>query len=284
MTARLLSMLTCVICLTGALSSVAADEVEPRVVSQSKLFYQPNRMGAGVKVVHSGDDVVVRPTAWALSAKLDVDAILSTSEGQVRIPAGAILPSVTFSGISGSAEVSGFCTAERKSVADKSTGSIWASLQTKLIRSLEDGRKCIVDTDGDGQADVGFLLNDGSKEDRIPKSIRSVNLNVAKLRERNEGSSITIKLVRVSRPTFAIYIYDEGKQKQFSNLQSTGVFEESWQEAPKGAQFPVDMVVFGAKLKLIASDKKAKTVTIEMIENDEYREVPTFWVEAIWPY
>lgn len=273
--APFLKIAACFLILGGTLGSVSADQVVPKVVSETGLFYQPNRMGAGIRVIRFSDNVVDRPTVWGLSAKLDADAVLTTSEGADKIPAGSILPEVKFMGIGGAlGEVTGFCTPVRKNVADSVRGGLFASLQLKIQRSLEDGRKCVVDLDGDGLAEMGFLLDDGNDRDRVPHKINPVQLNIAKMREREPGNRVVISVYRTKKPAFSVHIFEQDKQRVFGTINSDGISEESVQAVPKGAQFPVDMVVFGAKLRVISSNAKERTVTVETFENQEYRSVP----------
>jgi len=216
---------------------------------------------------------------WSVSARPEVDVTLEGTAGPVTIAAGTLLPAVELFGVRGmKGHPTGYCTAERKTIPDE-TPSPLGGLLFKIERSLEDGRACILDTNADGMADQGFLIDKGSASDRMPRPIKPVALNVASLRERETGNRVTIEVFGSSRPGFLIAIKDQGRSRHFDTINADGVIDESIQKVPKGATYPYDMVVYGAKLRILAVDLKARTITIETVINETLRTVPTYLIQ-----
>ena len=238
----------------------------PKVLEQATLYYQPNKMGAGVKTVRRGENIIVRPTVWDLSAKVGSSVSIKTSEGMVVIPEGTILPAVKIYNLSGySGVATAFCTVERKSVPDRQP-SPWGNLLAKIEHSMEDGRKCLLDSDGDGLAELGFLLDDGQPSDRLPSSITPVALNVAEMRERESGNSVEISVVRIKRPGFFISISEQGKGRLFEKIYTDRGVDMRWQDAPRDAALPLDMDVYGARIRILESNDADHTLKVELVD------------------
>lgn len=274
--APLSKQITLAITLLGLFSIGTATATEPEAVnekpkpkSQAGLFYRAGNVKAGIRTFGPGDIIVKQPTLWGLSAKLTIPATINLDGEALFIPDGAVLPAVTIVGIpNATGEIIAFCTQAEK--ADKVlTTSVFGVLGAKIADSLSDGQKCLLDSDGDGKADQGFLLNDGKRQDRLPQPISPVPLNIAELREAGFDYAVTIELVKSKKPTFQINILHDGKFKQFNTINTAlGSYSKS-SSIPKKSPLPQELNVFGTKFRVLAFNAETREATLEFAEADE---------------
>jgi hypothetical protein len=269
------------ITLLGLFSIGTATATEPEAVnekpkpkSQAGLFYRAGNVKAGIRTFGPGDLIVRQPTLWGLSAKLTMPATIKLDSESLFVPDGVVLPAVKIIGLpNATGETIAFCTEAKK--ADKLlTTSAFGIFGAKIADSLTDGQKCLLDSDGDGNADQGFLLNDGKREDRLPRPISPVPLNIAELREPGLGYAVIIQLVKSKKPTFEIDILHDGNFKQFHTIDTTlGSFSKRISISKK-VSLPQDLNVFGTKFRVQAFNAETGEVTLEFAEADEARLMP----------
>lgn len=252
------------LCLAAAHGQALAVD-KPKLDGETRRFYFPNAIEAGSKTVQPGDEILRRPVVWAFSAQLDAPVALQTADGPVMIDGATILPVVKISGLPGeSGEVLAYCTAAPR-FKPKTTGFLFGSLGAKAIRSMSDGRKCLYDKDGDGAAEFGFLLDEGNAKERAPQSIAPVPLNITQNREIGSGDYVVITLRQASRPSFKVDVFENGAHVSVGSQRI---------DLPKDATFPSEVDVFGARLTVLAHDKKNAGVTLSWTGGDKDARIP----------
>ena len=251
-------------------SNKAAVAVEPG------LYYLPNEGPAGVRLVKGRDLVLDRPARWGISAKPEVEINFQTSKGLAKIKAGSILPEVVIDGLSGAKPgAAAFCTLKRNSTWGV-RNEMWGPLWSHIVASLSDGRICLLDQDEDGLADSAFLIGTGTEADRTLHTIKPVALNVATLREADDGRRVQIQLLHGRSPKFRIQILDGGKPLVFESVRHGSIVESRDQELPQNAVYPIYFTILGAKFKIIDYSFDDKVAKIEYnSEKETVVEVPT---------
>lgn len=255
--------------------STDADEApyKPKIDAEVGRFYVPNAAQQGTKVVGPDDEVLRQPILWGVAAKIESEVRFSISEGDVSIPAGTILPAVSISDRrtpQGSSIA--YCT-NVPSLKRKGAG-LMGVLGNALIRSLEDGRKCLVDEDGDGLAEHGFLLDDGNLADRKPRGISPVALNIAEMVEVGPGDYVSILARKGTRPSFQIVIYQNGKQIGFDRITTGREAEARLQSVDKNATYPLPYEIYGARFEIRSFDPRTGYITIAWPQNVVAQKIP----------
>jgi hypothetical protein len=273
MTSRIISAL--MIALAAASSAVAGESSEkPRIEAEVGRFYVPNAGPQGERRIEPGDELLRQPIRWGLAAKIDQEVKISTSQGDVSIPAGTVLPAVSVSSLQmgsvGAAIV--YCT-NVPSLKQKGVG-LMGTFGLALIRSLQDGRKCLADQNGDGVAEQGFLLDDGVAVDRLPRAIGPVELNIDEMVEVGTGDYVSIILRKASRPSFDIVIYQNGKRMNFDSIKTDSGTQPRFQRVGKNAVYPLSYEIYGARFEIQSFDPATGTMTIRSETSTKRISVP----------
>jgi hypothetical protein len=261
---------------------------KPKKSDQIGLFYQPNNADAGTGVFRPGNVVISRPALWGLSAQPTSRAIVKTSAGDIAIETGTIMPATLVSGMPGSAsDTLVYCTVSEAPERVVATGLL-GMLSSKILDSLTDGQKCLMDKDDDGRADHAFLLNAGSREDRLPRAIEPQELNVAELREAGAGDLVSITLTKSKNIEFVIDIEHRGESMKFDSIigPKNKVKYTKRVSVGKNQTFPINFSVYGAKFQILAFDPQTRSATIEFggQNRDDLIEVPTKTVVRVRYY
>ena len=245
-------------------ASVAGDGAsKPKIHARVGMFYFPNAEERGTKTFRPNEAILHRPTVWGLSAKIDRTVTLATSDGPASIEAGTVLPAVEISGLPGtSTKVIAFCTVVQKQLS-RFGASQFGVLGAKIFRSLTDGRKCLYDKDDDGIAETGFLIDDGTREDRTPQGIEPEDLNITEFREAGFGNHVVFELQKGSTPSFRINIVVNNKKLDFDKIVDRTSAENRFQKIPKKGALPLDHVMFGAHFTILSHDKRTGETTID---------------------
>ena len=246
-----------------AVPSTDAREIshKPKIDAEVGRFYVPNAGQQGVRVVGPGDEILRQPILWGVAAKIGSEVRFATSEGDVSIPAGTVLPAVSISDRQGFRDSSiAYCT-NVPSLKQKGVG-LMGILGPALVRSLSDGRKCLVDEDGDGFAERGFLLDDGTLADRTPRAITPVALNVAEMVEVGSGNYVSILVRKGVRPSFHIVIYQNGKRMDFDSISTGKGTVRREQSIDKNAAYPFLYEIYGAQFEIRSFDPRTGNITI----------------------
>lgn len=255
----------------------SAKPEKPSIVGQFGLFYKPNDVEAGVKIFKPGDNVFQQPAYWSDSAKVSEFVKIKTSKGEASIPDGMILPAVAITGLPGTSEIAiVYCTPPKKMDAETST-RMFGVLGRKIADSLSDGQKCLYDKDGDGSAELGFLLNDGTAEDRVPQPITPIALNVMKFRKAGLDYWVSLKLDKAKRPTFSLDMMQNGKKAKFYQITVGEQRYPRTKSVDKNSVLPIDFSNYGAKFRIISHDPKSGETKIEFSgqDKDQWMMVPT---------
>lgn len=253
---------------------------KPKIVNEVGLFYKPNDVATGVREYKPGDLVLSQPTRWAVSAKIQEQVILGSGANAVVIARNSVLPLILVSNLpDAEGEQPVFCTVAGYHKTQNKTGAL-AALINNAANSLQDGQKCLWDKDGDGNAELGFLLNVGAREDRAPRPIPPVALNVEEFRAAGEGERVVIKLENGKRPKFSIDIIQQGKSIQFDTITALGRTYSRVTSLHKDSQYPTEMDIFGANVRILSYDKTSRLAKIELglIEREKLVVVPTLTV------
>lgn len=267
----------------SALVAADGEASKPKRTDQIGLYYKPNDTDAVERIFKPGDAVVSRPALWALSAQLDAKLVLPTSEGNVEIEAGTVMPATLVAGLPGSdGETLVFCTVSK--AADKVvTTRLLGVLGSKIVDSLSDGQKCLIDSDKDGKAEKAFLLNVGNADDRLPKAIDTVALNVSEFREAGVGNHVSIRLTKSKHIEFIIDIQQQGKSMKFDAITvPEGSFSKR-KTVGKNPQFPIEFQYYGAKFTITDFDPETRSATIRFNgqNRDDLVVVPTHTIVRV---
>lgn len=246
--------------------SSAEPSQEPSISAiEAQRFYVPNNGPQETKLVKPGEEIFRRPIQWAAAARLANDVEFTTSGGNVVIRAGTALPAMILQGLPGSpGPTTAYCT-HVPIVRQKGWGLIGA-LGHNIAYSLQDGRKCLWDSDGDGAADRAFLLDDGTSADRTPRAISPASLNVGEMVNVGPGDYVAIEARKGSRPSFRIIIYQNGKHMNFDSISSSEGREYRFQYVAKNATYPFQTRIYGAQFEIQSFDAKTGTMTISLPE------------------
>jgi hypothetical protein len=251
------------------MSSAFAKEkgIDATITGQSGLFYKPNDIEPGTYTFKVDDTVVERPALWGLSAKLDQDLVIPTSKGDITVASGTVMPALTVSGVPGVGEnMILFCTVRRGGLKGDTNFGFGATRD--IWDSTKDGQICVLDNNDDGKTDYGFLINSGSRDDRIPKKIENLSLNIEELRPAGEGYKIKILLWLLKPTLFHLDIYYDGKKIGFNSISADGFYQERNTTLPKNYTFPYDVNIFGTKFRIISYDWEKRTITLDFSEKD----------------
>lgn len=248
----------------AAVSLAEAREAsdKPRIDAEIGRFYVPNAALQGDRVIEPGDELLRQPILWGVAAKIEQEVKISTSEGDVSIPAGTVLPAVSVSDRRNASQGAFivYCT-NVPSLKQKGVG-LMGTIGFALIRSLQDGRKCLADQNGDGLAEHGFLLDDGGSADRVPREIDPVPLNVREMVEVGTGDYVSIMVRKASRPSFHIVIYQNGKRMDFGSIETVSGTEPRVQTVAKNATYPLPFEIYGARFEIRSFDPATGRMTI----------------------
>lgn len=248
----------------AAVSSVDAAEVsdKPGINSEVGRFYIPNAVQQGDRVLEPGDELLRQPILWGIAARIGQEVKISTSEGDVSIPAGTVLPAVSVSDWRNDPESAVIVYCTNVPNLKQKGGGLMGTIGYALIRSLEDGRKCLADQNYDGVAEHGFLLDDGVPADRLPHAINPVALNVGEMVEAGSGDYVSIVVRKASRPSFHIVIYQNGKRMDFDSIKTTSGTVPRVQTVNKDATYPLSYEIYGARFEIRSFDPATGKMTI----------------------
>jgi hypothetical protein len=244
---------------------IAAEEArqKPKPDAEAGRFYVPNAGKTGTVTVLPGEELLRQPIRWGIAAKPGTAVRFPTSDGEAVIKAGETLPAVEISGLPGANGNSlAYCTNVPMLKEKGGGGGLMGALGSAIIRSLQDGRKCLLDKDGDGSADLAFLIDDGELSDRTPRPIAPVALNVAEMAEVGPGDYVAIEARKGSRPAFRIVIFQNGKHVNFHTLTTPDGRERRFQSVAKGATYPLTHRIYGARFDIVSHDPATGAMTI----------------------
>lgn len=262
-------------CLLIEIVPTYAEEAssKPEISAETGRFYLPNDGKHGTQVVKDGDEVLRQPIRWDMAARTATEVRFATSDGDAVIPAGTILPAVRILHVAGMDATSiAWCT-HVPYIKDKARGLL-GMLSTTAMRSLKDGRKCVVDRNGDGTAELALLIDDGTTTDRSLRPISPVALNMMSMAEIGSGDYVSIVVRKASRPSFRIVMYQNGKQVHFDTISVRGMNEPYIKSVDKKANYPLPFGIYGARFEIRSFDPITGTVTISWPSDGLGEKVP----------
>jgi hypothetical protein len=107
-------------------------------------------------------------------------------------------------------------------------------------------------------------LNIGTPNDRAPQPIPPINLNIEQFREAGQGDRIVIKLENSKRPRFSIDVIQQGKSMAFDTITVQDLTYSKQMSLHKDAQYPAEMDIMGANIRIVSFDKVSRLVKIEL--------------------
>lgn len=233
----------------------------------------PNSGPRVARSYHVGDAVLELPLRWASAATLGQAATIEVDGASEQLPAGTVLALQQLAE-AGGPSVRAYCTPRRAAERATDRGLLAAPLfrltLRPILRSSTDRQLCLIDSDGDGRADRGLVVGDGSPEARTPHGIAPVPLDVADLVPSSGQDRVRIVLTRVhSRgewAEFEIQIQQQGHNRFFETIggpwgSSTRVSRVAIAAKSPGA--PTEASILGADFAILAIDPQGRSARIQ---------------------
>lgn len=249
----------------------AAAVAEPYAAQAPAVqLVQPN---SGPRIARSyrvGETILQLPILWASAATLDQATAIDVDGASVPLPVGTVLAQQPLQQ-AGGATLRAYCTPRRAAERATDHGLLAAPLfrmtLRPLLRSTTDRQLCLIDSDGDGQADQGLAIGDGSPEARTPHAVTPVALNAAPLVPVSSEDQVRIVLKGVGRrgtsAEFEIVVEQQGRRRAFQTISGPWGSSERLPRVTIGRSPPTAASLLAAEFTILAADPNAQTLRIQ---------------------
>lgn len=241
----------------------------------------PNRVAEGSRTHNLHDVILDAPLLWAATATLREPVQVVADGATQELPAGTVLP-MQLIGPADAQPIVAFCTPRRPSerAADRGVlGAVFDSgtLVRGIIRRATNRQVCLIDNDGDGDAESSVIIGDGSPAARRPREVAGAAYDFAELQPVGAEDRLRIKLQRIDRrgrwAEFELQIEQQGDRRRFDVLSGAWGSSNRITRVPVGADGEHSAHIVSTMFSVTAIDGTARTAEIAW-SNSAPRDVP----------
>lgn len=273
-------MLRVMLLVAAVAAPCSATAQENAEWQESPQYFLANETPEGEHSYTEGELMVSVPLRWLVAARPTGDVSFTVNGEEVSIAQGEALPLLMFmpDGTRESAQAA-FCTPRRRGEnATRSGlggvlfgGSLWDS----LAKDLTDTQFCLRDSDEDDLFEATFLVGEGEQDHVLGEDIEPLAMEMVEDAEISDEDMVQIRLVSVGRRRvgFGLEVIQQGHNIDFTSIASFGASGQRLTSVDVRDGYPEQTEIFGMRFQITAHDRKANTVSVRWLREEEARPV-----------